>query len=113
VHHHVDQGVRLGDGLLGGDRLGPPDVTLAVDDLALEVGLVDLVELGDPEGAHARCREVEQRRAAETAGADDQHLRVLEPLLARHPHVGDDQVPAVAAYLVDGELLCGLHQGWQ
>ena len=89
---------------LAGLRLGLADVADAVDDLALQVGLVDLVELGDAERADAGRGQVEQRRAAEAAGADDEHLGVLQPLLPGHPDVGDDQVAAVAAYLVDGEL---------
>ena len=90
--------------------LGLADVGLTVDDLALEVGLVDLVELGDPDRAHARGGHVEQRRAAETARADDEHLGVLQPLLPGHAHVRDDQVAAVAADLVDGQLVSGLDQ---
>ena len=113
MHHDVHQRVGLGERLLRGDRLGLADVALAVDDLALQVGLVDLVELGDAEGADTGGGEVEQGGAAETTGADDQHLGVLEPLLPGHPDVRDDQVAAVAADLVDGELVSGLDQGWQ
>ena len=54
--------------------------------------------------------EVEQRGAAEAAGSDDEHLGVLQPLLPGHADVGDDQVPAVAAYLVDRQLVGGLHE---
>ena len=113
VDDHVDERVGLGQRLLRGDRLGLPDVALPVDDLALQVGLVDLVELGDAEGADAGRGQVEQGGAAEAAGPDHQDLGVLQPLLPRHPDVGDDQVPAVAAYLVDGELVSGLDQCWQ
>ena len=84
-----------------------------MDDLALQVGLVDLVELDDAERADAGRGQVEQRRAAEAAGADHEHLGVLQPLLPGHPDVGDDQVPAVAADLVDGQLGGGLDQRWQ
>src|SRR5690348_17969996 len=41
--------------LFRSEALGLVDVADAVDDLALEVGLVDRVELGDAEGSHA-CR---------------------------------------------------------
>ena len=81
-----------------------------MDDLALQVRLVDLVELRDAERPHAGCGQVEQRRAAEATGADHQHLGVLQPLLTGHPDVGDDQVAAVATYLVDGQLGGGLDQ---
>jgi hypothetical protein len=85
----------------------------AIDSLALQVGLVDLVELRDPERADAGRGQVEQGRAAEAAGADDEHLGVLQPLLAAHPDVGDDQVPAVAADLVDAQLGRGLDERGQ
>ena len=111
VHDHVDQRVGLLDGVARRLGLGPADVALPVDDLALEVRLVDLVELRDAERAHTGRGQVEQGGRAEAAGADHEHLGVLQPLLTRHPDVGDDQVTAVAAYLVDGELGCRLHQG--
>jgi hypothetical protein len=113
VQHDLDVRIGLGDRLLGRLRLRLPDVGLAVDDLALQVGLVHLVELRDAQGADAGRGEVEQRRAAETAGADDQDLGVLQPALPDHPDVGDDQVAAVTAHLVDGELVCGLHEWGQ
>ena len=57
--------------------------------------------------------QVEQGGRAEAAGADDEHLGVLQPLLPGHPDVGDDQVAAVAAYLVDGQLVGRLDQRGQ
>lgn len=84
-----------------------------MDDLALQVGLVDLVELGDAEGADAGRGEIEKGRAAQAARADDEDLGVLEPLLPVHADVRDDQVPAVATDLVVGQLRCGCDQGWQ
>ena len=110
VHDDLDVGVDLGDRLLGRQRLRATDVGHAVDDLALEVGLVDLVELRDAERADTGRGEVEQGGRAQAAGTDDQHLGVLQPLLPAHAHVGDDQVAAVAAHLVDGELGGGLDQ---
>ena len=90
--------------------LGLSDVGLPVDDLALQVGLVDDVVVDDAERADAGRGEVEQRGTAEPAGADHEHLGVLESLLARHPDVGDDQVTAVAAYLVDRQFVGGFHE---
>ena len=111
VQDHLDERVDLGDRLPGRLGLRPADVGLPVDDLALQVRLVDLVELDDAERADAGGGEVEQRRAAQAARADDEHLGVLEPLLPGHADVGDDQVAAVAAYLVDGQLVGRLDQG--
>jgi len=70
-----------------------------VDDLPLQVGLVDHVELDDPERADPGRREVQQGGAAEAAGANTEHAGRLHALLAGHADVGDDQVAAVAAHL--------------
>ena len=47
------------------------------------------------------------------AGADDQHLGVLQPLLSGHPDLGDDQVTRIPAHLVDGQLVGWFDQRWQ
>ena len=113
MHDHVDVGVDLRDRLAGRDRLGLAHVALPVDDLSLQVGLVDLVELDDAEGADTGSGQVEQRRAAEPACPDHQDAGVLQPLLAVHPDVGDDQVAAVATYLVDRQFGSRLDQRGQ
>ena len=104
MQSHVDQRVDLLDGVAGALRLGPADVGLAVDDLALQVGLVDHVELDDADGAHPGGGQVQQRGRAQPARADDQHAGVLEPLLPVDAEVGDDQMPAVARDLFAREL---------
>jgi hypothetical protein len=75
-----------------------------VDDLALQVRLVDGVEVDDAERADAGRGQIHQRRRAEATRADHEHLGVLQPLLPVHPDVRDDQVTRIAADLVDGEL---------
>ena len=113
MHDDVHVRVDLGDTRLGGQRLRGADVGLAVDHLSLQVGLVDDVEVDDPECAHSGCREVHERRRAEPAGADDEHAGVLQPLLAGHADIRDDQVPRIAADLVDAQLCGRLDQGRQ
>jgi hypothetical protein len=81
-----------------------------VNDLSLQVRLVDDVVVDDAERANARGGEVEQRRAPESARADDEHLRVLQPLLSGHAEVRDDEVPAVAPDLVDRQFVGGFHE---
>ena len=93
---HLDKRVDLADRVTRALRLGPADIGLAVDDLALQVGLVDHVELDDADGAHPCGGQVQQRRRAQPACADDQHLGVLQPFLPVHPQVRDDEVTAVA-----------------
>jgi hypothetical protein len=104
VDDDIDQRIDLGDGLLGGQGLRLPDVGLTVDDLTLQVRLVDGVELDDAEGSDAGRGEVEQSGTAKTTSPDDQDLRVLQPFLPLHAHIGDDQVTAVATDLVTGQL---------
>ena len=113
VQPDVDQRVDLLDRVARALGLGPADVGLPVDDLALQVRLVDRVELDDAERADAGRGQVHEHRRAETAGADGEHLGVLQPLLPVHADVRDDQVAAVPADLLDGEVGGGLHQGWQ
>lgn len=113
VKDHVDVRVDAQHAVAGGFGLGPADVRLAVDDLALQVRLVDLVELHDAQRAHAGRGQVHERGGAEAARAHGQHLGVLQALLAVHPDVRDDQVAGVPTDLVNGELSSWLYQGWQ
>src|SRR5262252_8939598 len=75
-----------------------------MDDLPLQVGLVDDVEVDDAKRADAGSGQVQQCGRAESPGANAEHLRVLQPLLARHPNVRDDQMPGIALDLIDREL---------
>ena len=109
----VDVRVDLGDRLLGGLGLGLAHVGDAVDDLALQVRLVDRVEVHDAERADAGRGQVEQRRRAEAARAHDEHLRVLQALLPGHADVGDDQVARVALHLVDRQIRGRFNERWQ
>jgi hypothetical protein len=113
VDDDVDVRVDLAHRVAGRLRLFAADVGLPVDDLALEVRLVDRVELHDAERADARRGQVHQGRRTQPAGAYAQHLGVLEPLLPGHPDLGNDQVAGVAADLIDGQRLGGFDQRWQ
>ena len=70
-----------------------------MDDLALEVGVVDDVGVDDAERPDARRGEVERRRRAEPAGADQQDARLEQPLLALLADLGDQEVARVARAL--------------
>ena len=85
------------------------DVVVLVEDLALEVREVDDVEVDDADRADAGEREVERRRAAEAARADDQHLRLHELALTDGADLRHDDVPAVAVDLLrrEGDLAAG------
>ena len=96
----LDVGVERVDRLLGGVDLGDADALGGVDHLALEVGEVDDVVVDDAERADAGGGEVERGRRAEAAGAEQQHLRVEQLLLALGADLGDQQVARVAVALL-------------
>ena len=72
--------------------------------LSLQVGQVDdvVVHQGDP--ADPGRGEIERRRRAETAGADDQRVAVEDALLAFDTERVKEDVPAVAEKLLVGHL---------
>ena len=100
VGHDLDVGVEVGDGHLGRLDLAHAHAVGAVDDLALQVGGVDDVEVDDADGAHAGRGHVQHGRGAQAAGADEEHLGVEQPGLALGADLGDEQVPRVARLLL-------------
>ena len=84
--------------------------------LALEVGRVDHIEVDDADLADAGRGEVHGRGRAEAAGAQEQDAGVEELALAGAADLGEDQVPGVPGDLVGGEAsglshLLGLYPG--
>ncbi len=77
-----------------------------VHDLALQIGQVDPVGIGDADRPDAGRRKVEQHRRAETAGADDEDARLEQPQLPLLADLVEDQVARVALEL----LLAQLHR---
>ncbi len=113
VEDDLDVGVDLGNLVGGALQLRPADVGGAVDDLALQVGGVDHVEVDQAELPDPGGGQVHGVGGAEPAGADQQHPGVAQPQLPVHGHVGDDQVPRVAEDLVAGQLARRLDQCWK
>ena len=66
-----------------------------MDNLALEIRGIDVVEVHQPEMADPGRREIEGHRRAQPAAAHDQHPGLLQSLLAGEPNFGKDDVPAV------------------
>ena len=64
--------------------------------LPLEVGQIDYIVIDDADGANAGCRQIQQQRRAETAGADDQDARRLQLCLANAPDLLQQDVAGVA-----------------
>ena len=90
-------------------RLGlrHPDPLGVVDHLALQVGGVDHVVVDEADRADAGRGQVERRRRAEPAGAEQQHLRVEQLELAVDPDLGQQRVARVALALLGG------HAAWR
>ncbi len=91
----VDVRVDLSDPLFGHVDFLSPDVLRSVQHLALEVRLVDHVEIDDPETADAGGAQVLRERDSEPARANDESRRLLEPQLPGHSDFGEDQVSRV------------------
>ena len=81
----------------------PADLGRTVDDLALQVRERDRVIVDDAERPDAGGGQIEQRRRAQPAGADDQHSRALERLLPRPADLAQDDVAGVAFKLLRTE----------
>ena len=84
-------------------RLRLADIARTKRNLPLQVGEIDDVEIDEAEFADAGRGEIQTERRAESTGADQQHLGVLELELTFHADLGHDQVAAVAQDLFVGE----------
>jgi len=91
---HGKQRAACGKGFLRADRFG------AIEDLALQVGEVDLVRIGERQAADAGGGEVERGGAAEPARADQERARRAQLLLALDPDFREEDVAAVAEKLL-------------
>src|SRR6266446_9426131 len=99
-------GIDRGEGRARALDLERADAFGRMDDLALQVGQVDPVGIGDADRPDPGGREVEQQRRTETARTDDEHPRLQQPDLALLADLVEDQVAGVALEL----LLAQLHQ---
>src|SRR2546430_8437271 len=69
--HHFDAGIDGVDGFLGRLRFGTAHIGVCVQNLALEVREIDVVEVNDAEFADARGGEVHGDGRTESARAED------------------------------------------
>ena len=103
VGDDVDVGVESRQGLLGRVHLPLAQPVHVVEDLALEVGGVDDVHVDDPDRPHPGGRQVERGGRPESAGAEEQGLRVEELQLPLDADLGQEQMALVAVALLGGE----------
>ena len=80
--------------------LGPAYVGVLVQNLALQVGDVDGVEIDDADGAHACQRQINCDWRAQAARANNQDFGVEKLTLSRASDLGHDDVSAVPLNLV-------------
>ena len=97
---HLDVGIDRGDRGRGRGGLGLADRGEAMDDLALQVGEIDAVAVADGDAADAAGSEVEKRRGAEAARADDKRVSGEEALLRILAELVQQQVAAIPEALL-------------
>ncbi|MNN98212.1 hypothetical protein D3C81_2175480 [compost metagenome] len=71
-----------------------------MDDLALQVGQVDCVEIRQVQFTHARSRQIQRHRCTQATKADDQRAALLESQLAVDVDVLQQNLPAIAQQLL-------------
>ncbi len=87
---HLDIGVQVAQRVSRRVHLESPDVIGPVEELALEVGGVDPVEVDHADLAHTGRGQVHARGRAETAGAQQQHAGSQQLALAGAPNLWED-----------------------
>ena len=75
-----------------------------MQDLPLEIGQVDNVEIDNAELTHTRRRQIQRERRTEASRPNREHSRRLQFQLPFHAHLGHDQMTAVAQDLVRPQL---------
>ena len=96
----IDIGIDAQQTFPGRLHLGPSDIGGGVEDLALQVGQVDIVVIDDREVPHAGGSQVGHRGRAKTARADDQHAAGEQALLAFDPDLVEQNMARIAQQLV-------------
>ena len=105
VLNHVDVRIQGIDGQPRRFDLRHPNALRRVDHLALQVRIVDDVGVDNPERADSRSGEVKRGGRTETAGANQEDLRIEELALPLFAHLRDQEMPAVAPALVRRQSL--------
>jgi hypothetical protein len=104
VRFNLNEGVDVKHALACGLELGSADVFLTVQDLTLQVGLIDDVEIDDADRTDAGRAQVQTEWRAEAAGAHHEHARRAQLALSFEADLRHDEVPAVPADLILRQL---------
>lgn len=100
MRHQLDFGIDRGQATHCRIDLAQADAVGVVDDLALQVGQVDRIEVGQVQLADARGGQVQGHRSAQATQADDQYAAGFESQLAVDVDVLQQNLPAVAQQLL-------------
>ena len=71
-----------------------------MNDLALQVGHVDVVVVNEPDRPHSGGRQVQGRRRPEPTGTDEQDPGRADALLPHEPHLRHERIAVVALQLI-------------
>eukprot|EP00964_Phaeocystis_antarctica_P140673 scaffold105543_cov78-Phaeocystis_antarctica.AAC.7 len=104
VRDDADERVDLSDAHARRVHLGRADRLRGVHNLPLQVGLVDDVVVHDADGPYARGRKVHEQRRPEASAANAEYGAALEPTLALHANIVEQEVARVPPDLLVAEL---------
>ena len=99
VRNHFHVGVHRFHRLFRRLHFGLAHIGCSVNDLALQIGKVDHVGIGNTDGAHARGGKVHRHGGPEAASANHEHLCIQKLLLALRAHLFQDDVARIALQL--------------
>ena len=99
-HQRIDR-PRGGGGVVD---LGLADPGGGMGDLALQVGEIEQIVVNQADGADPGRGQIEQQRAAEPAGADDQHPGLTQFGLSDAADLGEQDMAGIAPDLVRIEI---------
>jgi hypothetical protein len=95
VRHYADGGIERLETRAARFGLGSADAGSVKQHLALQIGLIDRIEVHQTDGADAGRGQVQRRGGAYAAGTDEEHTRGLEAPLTFGADFGQLQMPAV------------------
>ena len=104
VKDDMDVGIDILDAIARAIELLASHVLRAVQDLALEIRIVDNVEIDQPKCADAGRGQVKRDRRSEPASANAKHLGRLELFLPLQRYLRHDEMPRITGNFIIAKL---------
>ncbi len=104
--NYVNLRIDAQHGLLSRLRLGFADPLGAMHDLALQVGQVNGIVIGQRDLAYSGRRQIQCDRRTEPAGADNQRMRRQQPLLALDADLVQHNMARISQQLIVVHCFC-------